>query len=303
MSKNSNLPPLNALKTFEVTARLLSFKKAAVELCLTPSAVSHQIKLLEEDLGEKLFERHHRCIKLTKSGKEYFEDIEVSFSVLDKATVKLKQSSKKTRITVLIGKGKYFLQPLLDEYQLENSEVIIEIIRISEVDVLKGIDYSQKAYDVALLWGSGVWQGLEPVKLFDSQLGIFAAPQVIKDKLPLQDLSVLQDYPLIHDSMYPATWAWWQKNSGIDNFISNGENIFVAGVEERIAAALGGQGVIFVDKYIVQHYVDEGSLINLSENYVKGLSYYLAKNTNVKQKEVDYLFNWLSKEIKSRVAD
>src|SRR5690348_8590862 len=94
------LPPLKALQAFEAAARLSSFIKAADELCLTPSAVSHRIQDLERDLGIPLFHRIHRSVVLTDVGRQYAEEIADAFGRMEAATRSMARSGKSDILTI-----------------------------------------------------------------------------------------------------------------------------------------------------------------------------------------------------------
>ncbi len=127
MSKR--LPPLNALRVFDAAARHLSFTKAAEELFVTPAAVSHQVKSLEDFLGLKLFRRRNRSLLLTKEGQNYYLDIKEIFTALNDATRKLQAHSAKGALAVslLSSFAIQWLVPRLSSFNIAYPSIDVRI--------------------------------------------------------------------------------------------------------------------------------------------------------------------------------
>jgi len=139
------LPPLHLLQLFEAAGRNLSFKKAAEELFLTPSAISHQIKALEENLGIELFIRLTRGVQLTPAGKQYLGVVQKVFQTLDKGTTSLKQqfSSGSLRITTFTAMTNNIIIPNLSLFQTEYPEFVLDIDTKSQVVDLRYDDFDR----------------------------------------------------------------------------------------------------------------------------------------------------------------
>lgn len=156
------VPPLNALKAFEAAARHLSFTKAAEELYVTQAAVSHQIKILEEHLGLKLFLRKNRSLLLTEEGQGYYLDIKDIFSQLIDATEKLLARGAKGSLTVSLTPSFaiQWLVPRLSNFNELHPEIDVRI---------KAQDHDDNSLtddvDVAIYYGRGNWNGVQTHKL------------------------------------------------------------------------------------------------------------------------------------------
>ena len=122
------LPPLRALQCFESVARLNSFSKAADQLNVTQSAVSHQVKLLEEYLGETLFSRHGRSFALTEVGERYFEEVSHSLSNLSNASQLIREGqSGKIRLALYSSVAVKWLIPRLDDLKQKYPEIELSL--------------------------------------------------------------------------------------------------------------------------------------------------------------------------------
>ena len=124
-----HLPSLNLIRVFEVAARRLSFKEAANELFVSPPAVSHQIKALEENLGVALFKRENRKISLTAEGKRYYLHVKRGLDLIDTATLAVRQERKKRRfvINTLPNIASLLLFPNIHEFQAKHPGLTIQI--------------------------------------------------------------------------------------------------------------------------------------------------------------------------------
>lgn len=126
---NQHLPSLNLIRVFEAAARCMSFKDAADELCVSPPAVSHQIRALEEHLGVTLFKRESRKISLTAEGKRYYLHIKRGLDVINAATLAVRKDKKKRHfvINTLPNIASLLLLPNIHEFQARHPDLIIQI--------------------------------------------------------------------------------------------------------------------------------------------------------------------------------
>ena len=161
--KLRRLPPLHALEAFEVAARELSFRKAAEGLHLTPSAVSHQIKGLEEFLGFALFRRMNRALELTEGGRDYLRIVGAGLEGLRQGSEQVQQRHGR-RCTLKISTGPYIasevIVPALPLFQQEHPEIDLRI----ETKV-QPVDLRREDVDIALRFGCGRWPGVTAKRL------------------------------------------------------------------------------------------------------------------------------------------
>lgn len=153
MSREANvpsrrLPSLNALRTFEVAARLRSFKRAALELCVTESAVSRQIRSLEEDIGRLLFTRTHRAVVLTEAGELLAEELRESFERLQHVLVELGRDVATLRVKTLPTIGLRWLLPRIGAFEAQNPKCRVQLAIESSP-----VDFRSENFDVGIVYG------------------------------------------------------------------------------------------------------------------------------------------------------
>ena len=157
------LPPLNALRAFEATARLSTLAAAAEELRVTPSAVSHQIRTLEETLGVILFQRANRRLTLTKDGLTLLPGLSEGFRRLTAAVTELERNQREGVLTVsmLSTLAMRWFMPRLPQFQTEHPEIEVRISTTTRM-----VDLEREDIDMAIRHGGGDWPGLAADFLF-----------------------------------------------------------------------------------------------------------------------------------------
>lgn len=194
-------PPIQWLPIFEAAARLLSFKRAAEELHVSPPAISQQIKALENFLNMRLFERQARQLRLTPEGEFY---LEVARSVLEQHTrgyLELQRRYK--RRTLTISTPLFLAQELLIPNYLSFSEYAADTeLRIETRTSM--VDFEHEAVDAAIRFGEGSWPGLECRKLCACSIAVVCSPNYAKAHAPISAANLSQHRlislnPLLHD--------------------------------------------------------------------------------------------------------
>ncbi|GAA5130651.1 transcriptional regulator GcvA [Thalassotalea piscium] len=255
------LPPLNALRVFEASARQLSFTKAAEELFVTQAAVSHQIKLLEEHLGLKLFMRKNRALLLTEEGQSYFLDIKDIFTSLYEATEKLLARGSKGAITVSLQPSFaiQWLVPRLTSFNLQHPEIDVRI---------KAVDQDENSLtqdvDIAIYHGRGRWPNVHAEKLHTEYLIPVCSPMIITDKKPLNTIHDLANHTLLHDTSR-RDWKRWFKEANVKGMNVNHGPIFSHSAMV-VQAAVHGQGVALAQSVLAKPDLDAGRLVNLFDH-------------------------------------
>lgn len=183
------LPPLNALHTFEAAARHLSFQRAAEELDITPTAVSHQIKVLEEHLGTSLFRRRPRPLALTEAGQLLYPAVSKSLDEIAIAIAELTQVSESTTLTVSVTMvfATKWLVPRLAEFQQSHPEIDLRLQTSNDV-----VDLHRQTVDVAIRYGSGNYPGLTVRKLMSDVFIPVCSPNLLNEKHPIKEPSTLR---------------------------------------------------------------------------------------------------------------
>ncbi len=271
------LPPLNALKAFECSARHLSFTKAAGELCVTQAAISHQIKLLEEFLGLQLFYRHNRKLALTEIGQAYFADITKIFSHLTDATKKILKQNTEQHLTLEVPQtfAMQWLVPHLSSFRRAFPEIEV---RLNGVDHDEGFFKSNKT-DVAVYYGSGDWDNYDVEKLLRGELVILGAPDVLAAK-PVLTPDDLKQHSLIHihDHKNWQTMANVLQLDGLD--IQHGA--LFSHTVMALQAAAHGQGLVLANEILAQRELSAGRLQRVlpMQNLRDPKSFYLVSQIN-----------------------
>jgi LysR family transcriptional regulator, glycine cleavage system transcriptional activator len=249
-------PPLNALKAFEAAARHLSFTKAAEELFVTQAAVSHQIKMLEEHLGLKLFLRKNRALLLTEEGQGYFLDIKEIFSNLIDATEKLLARGAKGSLTVSLTPSFaiQWLVPRLNQFNELQPDIDVRI-KAQESDEHSLTD----DVDVAIYYGKGHWNGVQAYKLHTEYFVPLCSPLLLGGVKPLNQPSDLVHHNLLHDTTRRA-WKAGMKTAGVRNVKVNQGPIF-SHSSMVLQAAIHGQGVALGNSVLAKPDLDSGRLI------------------------------------------
>jgi len=202
------LPPLNSLRLFEASARLLSFKNAAEELLLTPSAVSHGIQTLEEWLGVPLFLRTTRGLVLSDAGVEYLPIVMGALDALASGSAKIANRSG-TGVLAISAAPTFaarWLLPRLHEFRKLHPEMRVVIDTSHERTEL-----SDAGVDLAIRLGKGNWQGLIADLLMKETLVPVCSPSIY-DRV--KDLEVIDEAPLIHVATTTVEWTDWAKQAG-----------------------------------------------------------------------------------------
>ena len=232
------LPPLHLLHLFEAAGRNLSFKKAAEELFLTPSAISHQIKALEENLGITLFTRKARGVKLTAAGTSYLVLIQKLFEDLDQGTTQLKNqhSSQSLRIATFSTLASNIIIPRLSLFQRTFPDIELNIETSTEV-----IDLRYEEFDIAIRLGKGDWPGVVSEKIFDLQVSPVCSP-AFAQKYNLTSVSQIPHTPLIKLSNMENAWSMWAKNVGLTGLELH-SSLSLGSYDAAIQAAQQGLGL------------------------------------------------------------
>ena len=255
-------PPLAALRSFESAARKLSFAQAAHELCVTPAAVSHQIKRLEAYVGTQLFERHNRSVLLTETGARLATTLHTLFAALDEAVTQIKEpSGPSIRVSALPSLAAKWLVPRLHGFEAAYPALKV---RIDTSDHL--VNFAYEPIDIALRYGVGNYPGLHVERLMSADAFPVCSPRVLGDgHPPLKKATDLKRHTLLHDessdrSKGVPNWAMWLKAAGADQVDSRRGPVF-GSIHLAIEAALAGHGVAMGIAPLVEHDLRSGRLI------------------------------------------
>lgn len=231
----STLPHLAWLRAFEAAARTLSFTHAAMELNLSQAAVSKQIKLLEHQLREPLFERKPRSLVLTKAGADYLPKVQDSFARLAAGTQEVFGRRRAGPLTVRASAGfsVNWVAPRLPRFLDARPD-----IRIRLVSSVWSEDFEKARFDLDIRYGAGRWPRFDAVRLTREVLEPVCAPALAAR---LRDPADLAQQRLLHVMGYQEGWASWFRAAGVDGVdVGGGVHFDTSLLAFEVAAAGAG---------------------------------------------------------------
>ena len=265
------LPPLNALRAFEATARHLSVKNAAAELYVTPGAVSQMLKALEQQLGVPLFRRVNRGIVLTDAGESYLPAIRNAFAQIAEATGRIAASAETGVLTVSVPPffASAWLVPRLKDFQDAHPEIDLQVLASKAL-----VDFSRDRVDVAIRHGLGRYPGLRSDRVFAVELVPVATPALAARLGMPATPAALTGWPRVHDAER-KDWALWFRAHGIEDTGSLRRPAFdEAGL--LLQAVLAGQGAALLPAAMIAAHLADGGLVKLAEvAWPEAYAYYL----------------------------
>jgi LysR family glycine cleavage system transcriptional activator len=286
-------PSLRFLKTFHIAARRMSFKAAADELCVTASAVSHQIKSLEDQLGVALFERGPRSIALTDAGAHYLENIDALFARLESVTEQLRRrySREIVRLQVPPFFASELLVPKLTGFSATNGDIDIQIA----TDGTPNEQHAPDA-DVSVIVGSGQWTDVQATRLFAQTYVPACSPELLR-RTCIRTVADLSTESLIAHNQRPDLWDRWAALYGTDALRPK-QVIRFDTMSSVVHAAEQGVGIALVSAPLAAARFSGGSLTRLFDTELEtGESYYLVtRPEDAGRPGVSSLIGWLLKQ-------
>lgn len=287
--------PLNALRAFEAAARHLSFTRAAAELNVTPAAVSHQVKGLEDLLSVVLFHRLTRALRLTEAGQSALPQLTKGFEMLSEATDVLQAQKKSSdlKISVSPSFGAMWLVPRLEKFRRQHPGIEV---RIDGTDRL--VDIRTGEADVAIRYGPGGYAGVQVDRLFGQLNTPVCSPVLLAREHPLGRPEDLRHQTLLHIDWKDAeaSWRMWLRAAGLADIDATRGPRFT---QESMAvqAALDGQGVALVGEALVADHLETGRLIRPFDPDLStplSFSYYLlSPKKGTRTQNVSAFRSWL----------
>ena len=280
-----HIPGLQSLKAFDASARHLNFTRAAAELNVTPAAVSHQIKELEEAIGVPLFQRTSRHMQLTRQGP----------------LQKLRQVENPTqvRVTVSPSRAAKWLVPRLDRFleSVPGADVRIDVSS-------EPLDFDREDIDVAIRFGDGNYPGLVVEKLFHDTLFPVCSPELLKGGKKLREPKDLLQFTLIHldweaqGAVWP-NWRMWMLAAGVKDF-NDTRGLHFSQTSLALQAAIDGNGVALGDSTLVGDDLASGRLVKPFELSLRSpaqFAYHLITRRDTAERPMTKAFrNWIIAE-------
>lgn len=273
---NNRTPPLNTLKTFEAAARHLSFTQASLELNVTPSAISHQIKLLEENLGVRLFRRENNRLLLTEAGSYLLPECTRSFAHLYEVTQRVRELGNHRPLTIALRPyfAQKWLMPRISTFWQQHPEV-----QLSFHHTIQFSATSLDSCDIAIAWGNGNFPGLESHLLVNGDLTPVCSPTVAAQLGNPANPSQLAEQVLL-DEERPDNWDNWLALAG-EARMKPGKRVAIDDTNVRLHAALDGQGLTLTCLSLLDRELHEGTLVAPFPQALPHYSYYLLYRQDV----------------------
>jgi LysR family glycine cleavage system transcriptional activator len=253
------LPSLIALRFFEETARHMSFNRAATALCVTQGAVSRQIKLLEESIGTKLFERDHKGIRLTQAGSQFLPCLNDAFDMIERGFRQITVAKVRRRLVVAVPPtfATQWFSPRLGGLAVELPDVELSIRTEPTADCHCNIRFARHAWP----------EGHSELLMMERHV-LVGAPRLLAQ--PLNTL--LDSMPalhVLHNDARLELWPNWLAKAGLPaRYADNG--IEFSTLEQAIRAASKGAGLAIVDRNMIVEELADGRLAQFSDIEVAG---------------------------------
>jgi LysR family glycine cleavage system transcriptional activator len=265
------LPGTGSLKVFEAAGRHLNFTRAAQELNVTPAAISHQIKELEDQIGQRLIERTSRSMRLTDAGHILHAAVSDALAGLNRALLRLDKSRDQARLKVSASTSiaAKWLVPRLDDYMKLHPGIEIQL------DVSDRVrDFDRDDIDAAIRFGNGNYPDARADRLFDNTIFPVCSPALLASKRPLKQPRDLLQHRLIHvewsgQGITWPNWRMWMLAAGVADF-NETRGLHLDNSSLALQAAIEGQGVALGDSSLVSDDLAAGRLVQPFALTIKG---------------------------------
>jgi LysR family glycine cleavage system transcriptional activator len=310
------LPPLNALRAFEAAARLLSFKHAAEELFVTPTAVSHQIKQLEEFVDLTLFNRLTRALELTPEGEAMLPKVRQGLDCFASAIECARQPASKGRLVVVAPPSfaRRWLVPRLQRFTQAEPQVnlhllsslhAIESYQSGAAQAFAGIDLQADDSQVVIRFGAGTYPGFHVDRIIASDYIAVCSPGLMAAAHPLREPADVRFHVLLHNDTIAnerarPSWEEWLRVAGVEGVDSTaGPHFSDSGM--ALVAAVDGAGIALAPRQLVAGEIEEGKLVSPFDIVIgRHFAYDLVTPTAISSRPAVRAFRqWLLKEARA----
>lgn len=244
--KSREVPPTAFLRAFACAAETLSFKQAAAELHLSPSAVSRQIQSLEAQLGVLLFRRLNPGLELTVEGLRYLQVVRRVLAELRRAQEQLVPVAPPLRVSALQSFTESWLIPHLAEFERAHPD-----IELCVEATLRYADFERDAVDVAIRFGTGPWGELHSEPIVDLEYFPVCSPALLRGKSALRSPAGLGGQTLIHVSQTPEAWGTWLRLAGLPHLKAK-RTVTYDHLSIALSAAEEGRGIALCGRFLCE---------------------------------------------------
>ena len=283
--------PLNALRAFEASARHLSFTRAAIELCVTQAAVSHQVKHLEEMLNVSLFRRLPRGLMVTEEGQALLPVVRDSFDRIGDVLDRFEDGHVREVLTVG-AVGTFAVGWLLPRLETFRNEAPFVDLRLSTNN--NRVDIAAEGLDYAIRFGSGAWHGLDAIELFEAPLSVLCTPEIAAEISSPEDVArqtLLRSYR-------SDEWSGWFTAAGLKSPPSLLRGMVFDSSLTMMEAAVQGAGIALAPPVMFARLLATGAIVQPFATSIPTGSYWLTKlQTKGTTGAMDAFRSWLLQQV------
>lgn len=289
-SQRRFLPSHAVLRSFECAARQESFTKAAEELHLSQSAISRQVKELEQAIGVDLFRRVGRRVVLTEAGRNLAKELAVDLENIRQTVLRAIAAGNhgsSLRLAVLPTFASRWLIPRLADFSKLCPDVTVNL-----TTKLKPFDIAKERFDAAIHFGTDDWPDTKMVRIFDEEMIAVCSPDFqLEHNITGTDL--IQNLPLLHLETRPMAWSDWFQNFG-----GQGKQTYPGRQFDQfsmlISGAIASLGIALLPKYLIENELQNGSLVCLSNAGLKtNNSYFVVTAVGSNQVHIEDFIQWI----------
>lgn len=299
-----DLPPLTALIAFEAAARNMNFTRAAEELNVTQPAVSHQIQMLEADLGVKLFKRSGRQISLTETGQIYSRTVMEALSRIADSTLAIRSATDQGAVTIATNPGvaAFWLMPRLETFQSLHPELQVRVLT-SERDR----NLPLKDLDIAIRFGSGSWEDAVSEILMPEEVIPVCSPSYGEGVEEWTPARIWNDQRRLHQEDDEARWYTWEdwRQVWVPDQPPGTPRIVFSNYSVKIMQVVGGRGIGLGWTHMLRDLLDSGALVpagNFPISSERGYFVVVPSGKPVRP-EVGALRDWLFEQVPPAIRD
>lgn len=290
------LPSLNGLRAFEAAARHLSFTRAADELNVTQTAISHQIRRLEEQLGIPLFVRRNRALALTREAEAYLPAVRTAFDDLRQATARLRRPASDGLLVVSTTASLAAKWLVTRVAGFQDAHPGIEV-RISTSAQL--VDFNREAVDMAVRYGHGKWPGVRADWLMAEDMFPVCSPALLDGAHPLRGPQDLEHHTLLHATVSREDWQLWLTAAGLPATWATRRGLSFDQSFMATQAAMDGLGVALGRSNFVEDDIAAGRLVVPFDIVLPAQAgfYVVAPEANADAPKIKLFRDWLMQSV------
>jgi LysR family glycine cleavage system transcriptional activator len=258
---------LNQLNAFAVAAEHLSFQAAAEELYVTASAVSHQIRSLEDILGYKLFDRLDKRVRLTAAGERLFLDIRMPIKQIHEAGRKALRGVDDNKLALSVAPvfATGWLLPRLKDFYSCYPDISLSLVATSDY-----ADFNKDPFDASIRLGNGEWEGMNSIHLIGKEMVAVSSPSLLKQTKGMLTPAEVVKFPLVLNASMPNIWKEWILAAGAELPPREQFMLQVESSAQAVEVVQSGESIGLVDRHFFQQDIASGRLAIVCEHVLRG---------------------------------